>query len=130
MEVMSGYAFILTRGNAAPVIDKARLLAHLKVVTQLFDTDQRIARARAAANDFEFPPVVFTRDQAVIDATGSLSAVVKAVQRQGLEERFNADRVERCITKSYVQYDMLRDIAANWVRTDRFAGRLCAIWAA
>ena len=93
VEVMSGYAFILTRGNAVPVIDKERLLAHLKVVTQIFDTDQGRARAREAAKDFEFPPEVFSRDQAMMDATGSLSAVIEAVQNQGLEERFNADRV-------------------------------------
>ena len=94
VEGMSGYAFILTRGKAVPVIDKEVLLAHLKVVTQIFDTDQGIARAREAAKDFEFPPEVFTRDQAVMDATGSLSAVMEAVQNQGLEERFNADRDE------------------------------------
>ena len=40
VEVMSGYAFILTLGgNAVPVVDKERLLAHVKVVTQLLDTD-------------------------------------------------------------------------------------------
>ena len=83
--------FFSTRGNAVPVVDKERLLAHVKVVTQLFDTDQGIARAREAAKDFEFPPEVFTRDQKVMDATGSLSAVIEAVQNQGLEERFNAD---------------------------------------
>ena len=105
---MSGYAFILTRGNAAPVTDEARLLAHLKAVTQIFDTDQGIARAREAAKDFEFPPEVFTLDKAAMDATGSLSAVVEAtVQRQGLEERVNVDRVERCMPKSYAQYGML-----------------------
>ena len=59
---MSGYAFILTRGKAVPAIDKERLLAHVKVVTQVFDTDQGIARAREAAKDFDFPPEVFTRD--------------------------------------------------------------------
>jgi hypothetical protein len=118
VEVMSGDAFILTRGNVVPVIDKERLLAHLKVVTQIFDTDQGIARAREAAKDFEFPPEVVTRDQEVMDATGSLSAVIEAVQNRGLKERFNADRVERCIPKSYVQYDMLRDIAANGAPID------------
>ena len=89
VEAMSGDAFILTRGNAAPVIDKARLLAHLKVVTQLFDTDQ--------GKDFEFPPEVFTRDQAVMDATGSLSAVVEAVQRQGLLGRTVQRRQSRAV---------------------------------
>jgi hypothetical protein len=118
VEGMCGYAFILTRGNAAPVIDKERLLAHLKVVTQLFDTDQGIARAREAAKDFEFPPEVYTRDQGVMDATGSLSAVIEAVQKQGWGERFNAERVERCIPESYVQYDMLRDIAAHGAPID------------
>jgi hypothetical protein len=74
--------------------------------------------ARQAAKDFEFPPEVVTRDQEVMDATGLLSAVIEAVQNRGLKERFNADRVERCIPKSYVQYDMLRDIAANGAPID------------
>ena len=53
-----------------------------------------------------------------MDATGSLSAVIEAVQNQGLEERFNAARVERCIPKSSVKYDMLRDIAAHGAPID------------
>ena len=127
---MSGYAFILTRGKAVPVIDKERLLAHVKVVTQVFDTDQGIARAREAAKDFDFPPEVFTRDQAVMDATGSLSAVREAVQYQGLEERFNADRVERCISSELVCPVRHAEGHCSPWGTDRFTGRLCDIWSA
>ena len=68
--------------------------------------------------------------QAVMDATGSLSAVREAVQYQGLEERFNADRVERCISSELVCPVRHAEGHCSPWGTDRFTGRLCDIWSA
>ena len=100
VDTMCQYAFILTRGCETPTIDKTKLMAHLVAVVERFDTDQGMARACEATKDFKFPEEVYKRDQSIMDATGSLTAVIEEVQSKGLADRFNADRVKACILRN------------------------------
>ena len=115
---MREYAFILQRGGFTPVIDTDNLMAHLAVVVDQVDTEKGIARAEEAARDFVFPDEVYTRDQRVLEATGSLTHVIETVQQQGLEQRFNVTRVEECTPETYEQYGILRDIALQGAPID------------
>jgi len=93
-------------------------MAHLVAVVERFDTDQGMARACEATKDFVFPEEVYKRDQSIMDATGSLTAVIEEVQSKGLADRFNADRVKACIPESYPEYSLLLDIATHGAPID------------
>ena len=110
---MCAYAVILTRGAEAPEIDSGVLLAHVRSIACQFDTEQGIVTAMEAARDFSFPPEVYTRDPEVFDTTGSLPQVIESVQICGLEDRFNAERMQVCIPSSYPQFELLMEIATD-----------------
>ena len=61
VEMMFKYAFILTQGGAAPVIDKEKWRAHLACIGEQFDLEKGNALAIETAKDFEFPAEVILK---------------------------------------------------------------------